>query len=116
MALVLGVDPGINGGLAIVGLGGVSPTYVRPTLLAVGDIPTTGDKAKRRVAVAATLEWIRKFPPDHARIIHSSNACLRTGTYYRSYCGRCLNLMPIPDPQCFINNFKLPKSSSACNF
>lgn len=38
----------------------------RPVVLAVGDIPTTGEKAKRRVNVAAVLAFIRRHPPDHA--------------------------------------------------
>lgn len=69
MPVCLGVDPGLNGGLAKVAVGmTTTATFVRPTCLGVADIPTTGDKAKRRVNVAALLAWIRLNPPDHAYI------------------------------------------------
>lgn len=61
---VLGVDPGLSGGLALVRSGD------RPTLIAVSDVPTTGEKAKRRVDVPSVLEFIRSQgrTPDHAVI------------------------------------------------
>jgi hypothetical protein len=58
--IVLGIDPGANGGLAIV---------AGQRLLSVTDVPTTGEKAKRRVDVSAVLSWLRSGPmPDHAFI------------------------------------------------
>lgn len=41
---------------------------MRPILLAVSGIPTTGEGTQRRVDVLAAMRWIRKFPPDHAVI------------------------------------------------
>ena len=49
--------------LALVGLAGD-----RPTLLRVADIPTSGEKAKRRVDVAALLRFLQDRPIDHAVI------------------------------------------------
>ena len=63
--VVLGVDPGLSGGLAIVEGG---PGIGTTRLLAAGDVPTSGDKAKRRVDVPAVLEWIRRYPPGAAVI------------------------------------------------
>lgn len=62
--IVLGIDPGLSGGIAIVSAqpGGT------PRLLDAADIPTTGEKAKRRVAVLAAMELIRAHSPDHAFI------------------------------------------------
>lgn len=62
--IVLGIDPGLNGGLACVaGLPGE-----KPRLLEAADIPTTGTKAKRRVEVLAVMQWIRQHSPDHGVI------------------------------------------------
>lgn len=65
--IVLGIDPGLSGGLALVASCGPHSDG-RPRLLAVTDVPTTGEKAKRRVDVAAVLEFVRRHPPDHAVI------------------------------------------------
>jgi crossover junction endodeoxyribonuclease RuvC len=64
--IVLGVDPGLSGGLALVRRNDVG-AY---TLMAVIAVPTTGDKAKRRVDVARVLDFIRApgRTPDHAFI------------------------------------------------
>jgi crossover junction endodeoxyribonuclease RuvC len=61
---VLGVDPGIHGGLAIVRFvdGKV------PELIDAIDIPVTGLKAKERVDVLAIRTWIAAQQPDHALI------------------------------------------------
>lgn len=64
--IVLGIDGGLSGGLALVALGeGGGVTYMRPTLLGVSDIPTSGEDSKRRVDVRAVMRFIRKHPPDH---------------------------------------------------
>jgi hypothetical protein len=57
----LGVDPGIQGGLAIVTL---SDDAVPPLVDAI-DIPVTGKKAKERVDVAAPRSWIETHYPHH---------------------------------------------------
>lgn len=61
---VLGVDPGLSGGLAVVG----SAPGSKPYLVDASDVPTTGENAKRRVDVGAVIEWIRRHNPDHAVI------------------------------------------------
>src|SRR5262245_42188390 len=60
---ILGVDPGIYGGLAIVSVDGSAPA-----LLDAIDIPVTGVKAKERVDVLAIRAWLQAHRPDHALI------------------------------------------------
>jgi crossover junction endodeoxyribonuclease RuvC len=60
---ILGIDPGIYGGLAIVELdGGIA------TLVDAIDIPVHGTKAKERVDAAAICAFIIKHKPAHAYI------------------------------------------------
>ena len=80
---VLGIDPGLSGGLAIV---------AGPRLVAVGDVPTTGDKAKRRVDVTALLGWIRANPPDHA-IIERAQAMPEQGSSSGFIYGRAVGAL-----------------------
>lgn len=61
---ILGVDPGINGGLAIVEIN----NSAAPQLVAAIDIPTAGLKAKMRVDALAVAYWIRHHRPNHAVI------------------------------------------------
>jgi Holliday junction resolvasome RuvABC endonuclease subunit len=61
---ILGIDPGIHGGLAVVDI----VDGVAPTLLAAIDVPTVGVKAKERVDVLAIRTWITMHQPDHAAI------------------------------------------------
>jgi Holliday junction resolvasome RuvABC endonuclease subunit len=61
---ILGVDPGVHGGLAIVDI--VDGTT--PELIDAIDIPTVGIKAKERVDVHALRAWIEAQRPDHAAI------------------------------------------------
>jgi len=61
--LVLGIDPGLNGGLAIVAS---SPSGLR--LVEAIDVPTHGENAKRRVHVAAALDFIQRHGPERAVI------------------------------------------------
>jgi len=64
--IVLGVDPGLNGGLALVCKNGAGVAE----LIAAIDVPTTGEGAKRRVDVPRVLEFARSpgRTPDHAII------------------------------------------------
>src|SRR5262245_64021370 len=64
MTKVLGVDPGIHGGLALVNIcdGGA------PVLVDAIDIPVTGVKAKERVDALAIRAWVQQHQPDHAYI------------------------------------------------
>ena len=64
MTKVLGVDPGIRGGLAIVSIN----DGAAPQLDDAIDIPVTGVGAKERVDVLAIRTWIQTHKPDHALI------------------------------------------------
>ena len=61
---VLGVDPGIHGGLAIVEIS----DGTAPQLVDAIDIPIIGTKAKERVDLAALRSWIEIHRPHHALI------------------------------------------------
>lgn len=61
---ILGVDPGVRGGLALVEIsdGGA------PRLLDAIDIPVCGVAAKERVDVLALRTWIETHQPQHALV------------------------------------------------
>ena len=61
---VLGVDPGIHGGLAIVSIN----DGAAPLLLEAIDIPVAGVGAKERVDVLAIRSWVEIHQPQHAYI------------------------------------------------
>jgi crossover junction endodeoxyribonuclease RuvC len=61
---VLGIDPGIRGGCAIV----MVKDGAAPTLIDAIDIPVTGIGAKERVNGLALCAWIRRHQPDLALI------------------------------------------------
>jgi len=64
MTRILGVDPGIHGGLAIVELN----DGAAPQLIDAIDIPVAGIGAKERVDVLAVRTWILSHQPQHALI------------------------------------------------
>lgn len=64
MTRALGIDPGLSGGAAIVEH---SPTMIR-RLCCVFDLPTTGEKAKRRIDAALFYRWLVAQKPDAAFI------------------------------------------------
>jgi len=59
---ILGVDPGIHGGLAVVEIS----DGAEPRLLDAIDIPVTGVGAKERVDVLALRAWAELHKPQHA--------------------------------------------------
>jgi crossover junction endodeoxyribonuclease RuvC len=61
---ILGVDPGVHGGLAIIKLN----DGAAPVLVDAADIPTVGIGAKERVDVLALRTWIQTHRPDCAGI------------------------------------------------
>jgi crossover junction endodeoxyribonuclease RuvC len=61
---ILGIDPGIHGGLAIV----TFSDDAAPQLVDAIDIPVAGTKAKERVNVVALRSWIESHHPHHALI------------------------------------------------
>jgi crossover junction endodeoxyribonuclease RuvC len=62
---ILGVDPGIRGGLAIAA---VDANGAAPRLIDAIDIPVAGVGAKERVDVLAIRSWITSHAPQHALI------------------------------------------------
>src|SRR5215467_4863969 len=74
MTKVLGVDPGIRGGLAIV----EHNDGAAPQLVDAIDIPVTGVGAKERVDVLAIRAWILGHQPDHA-VIERAQAMPKQG-------------------------------------
>jgi crossover junction endodeoxyribonuclease RuvC len=61
---VLGVDPGVRGGLALVEIS----DGAAPRLVDAIDIPVTGVGARERVDVLAIRTWVQVHKPDHAAI------------------------------------------------
>ena len=71
---VLGVDPGIHGGLAVVEVAnGAAARLIDAT-----DIPTVGTGAKERVDVLALRTWIQTHHPNRAGI-ERAQAMLKQG-------------------------------------
>jgi crossover junction endodeoxyribonuclease RuvC len=71
---ILGVDPGIHGGCAIV----MVHDGAKPDVEDIIDIPTVGIKAKERVDVLALRNWIQQHRPDHA-VIERAQAMPKQG-------------------------------------
>src|SRR6516225_5240625 len=65
MSLIVGVDPGINGALAIVN---IAIDGVMPVLVDVLDVPVIGAGAKERVNTMLVRDWLAQHKPDHALI------------------------------------------------
>ena len=64
MTTILGVDPGIRGGLAIITV----DDGAAPRLVDAIDIPVTGTGAKERVDAIALRDWIVTHKPQHTYI------------------------------------------------
>ena len=62
---ILGVDPGIRGGLTIIA---IDANGAAPRLVDAIDIPVTGVGAKERVDVLTIRNWIVQHAPQHALI------------------------------------------------
>jgi crossover junction endodeoxyribonuclease RuvC len=60
---ILGIDPGIHGGLAVVH---IDANGVASRLVDAIDIPVAGAGAKERVNVLAIRDWIVQHAPQHA--------------------------------------------------
>jgi len=71
---ILGVDPGIHGGCAIV----MVQDGAKPDVVDIIDIPVAGVKAKERVDVLALRDWIQQYKPDHA-VIERAQAMPKQG-------------------------------------
>jgi Holliday junction resolvasome RuvABC endonuclease subunit len=71
---VLGIDPGVRGGLAVIELNDGAV----PQLVAANDIPVVGVGAKERVDVLALRTWIQMHHPDRA-VIERAQAMPKQG-------------------------------------
>lgn len=94
--IVLGIDPGLTGGLALIESG--QP----PRLLTATDVPTTGQKAKRRVVASAVLAFLQKFKPDRA-FIERAQAMPRDGNSSAFIYGRTVGYL-----ECCIEGMNIP--------
>ena len=72
---ILGVDPGIRGGLAIIA---IDANGAAPRLVDATDIPVVGVGAKERVDVLAIRDWIVQHAPQHA-LIERAQAMAKQG-------------------------------------
>jgi hypothetical protein len=70
---VLGIDPGIRGGLAIVS---VENNGTAPLIISAIDIPVAGTGAKERVDVLAIRDWVTGHAPEHA-LVERAQAMLK---------------------------------------
>lgn len=83
---ILGIDPGLtNGGAAVIDA--VPPDLFgkswRFDLLAVLDIPTTGEDAKKRILINTWSGWIKKWSPEFCGIERAQSM-----TYYDQRTGQ----------------------------
>jgi crossover junction endodeoxyribonuclease RuvC len=111
--VVLGIDPGIHGGLAI-----VSDSNGIATLIDAIDIPTIGSGAKERVDVAAVRDFIKLHAPASA-LIERAQAMPRQGASSGFKYGRavgaleatimlCAIPVEIVEPSIWKKHFRLP--------
>ena len=114
-SLFLGVDPGVNGGLAV---GAVTDRTNAPVLVECIDIPVIGTGAKERVDVAAIRNFIERHKPGYA-LIERAGAHPGQGVSSSSKYGRavgaieaavalCSVPMEIVEPSAWKKFYKLP--------
>jgi crossover junction endodeoxyribonuclease RuvC len=60
MTKICGVDPGINGGLAI-----IEQIGDKLRVIATRDMPTIGESTKREIDVLALIRWLKDSEADH---------------------------------------------------
>ena len=75
MIRLLGIDPGIRGGIAVIAI----EDGAAPLLLDAIDIPVIGMTAKERVDVLALRQWILSHCPTHA-VIERAQAMPKQGS------------------------------------
>ena len=111
---ILGIDPGVRGGLAIVTI----DDGAAPQLVDAIDIPVTGVGAKERVDVLAIRTWIAAHQPQHA-LIERAQAMPKQGASSGFKYGRavgaieatialCSIPMEIIEPSAWKRFWKLP--------
>ena len=72
---ILGIDPGIRGGLAIVAVNSSSAARLVDAI----DIPVVGVGAKERIDVLALRDWVLTHRPEHA-VIERAQAMPKQGS------------------------------------
>ncbi len=60
MSRIMGIDPGINGGLGLLEADGD-----KLRVLDAIDMPTIGESSKREIDVLAAIKWLKHWNPDH---------------------------------------------------
>jgi crossover junction endodeoxyribonuclease RuvC len=111
--LVVGVDPGLSGALAL-----LEATHSATTLLDVIDVPIVGSGAKQSVDVIALQEWLLRHAPQRA-FLERAQAMPKQGASSGFKYGRCtgsleatLALCAIPivvtEPSKWKRHFRLP--------
>jgi crossover junction endodeoxyribonuclease RuvC len=98
--IVLGIDPGIRGGHAIVGDGNGGGTLIDAV-----DIPTVGDGARDRVSVLMVRDWITRHKPNLALIERAQAMPRRALEAAVALCGIPLE---ITEPTSWKHFWKLP--------
>src|SRR5438045_2799093 len=71
---ILGIDPGVHGGLAVIEVN----DGAAPVLIDAADIPVVGVKAKERVDALAVRAWVTSHQPHHA-VIERAQAMPKQG-------------------------------------
>lgn len=110
---ILGIDPGLNGGAAVLH---VEPGLAR--VVGLIDIPITGKEAKRRVNTCGLSQWIKAHEPDVA-FIERAGVMPRQGIGSGFIYGRAvgaiettITLAGVPlhviEPQTWKRHFQLP--------
>jgi crossover junction endodeoxyribonuclease RuvC len=94
---LLGCDPGIHGGLAVVEI----LQGTTPQLIDAIDIPTIGVGAKERVDSIAVSTWIKKHRPDHA-VIERAQAMPKQGVSSGFKYGRAVGALEAAIASCEI--------------
>ena len=72
---ILGIDPGIRGGLAIVAVNSGTAAHLVDAI----DIPVVGVGAKERIAVLALRDWVLTHRPEYA-VIERAQAMPKQGS------------------------------------
>ena len=108
---VVGIDPGIHGGMAIV----VINDGAAPQLADAIDIPTVGVGAKERVDVLAVRAWILSHQPQHA-LIKRAQAMPRQGASSGFKYGRATGALEAVLACCEVPTTRKVGDSAHCNY
>lgn len=87
--IVLGIDPGLSGALTIISDQGDGP---RPTIVACIDVPTAGEKSRRRVVASAVIGFIQRGAP-HFAFIERAQAMPEQGATSGFIYGRAVGVL-----------------------